>query len=147
MAANTSPIFGIAADIQWGAADGSGGTAGPLKTANTAKDGTGTVLTVFTADGAGNGSYLQRIIARPAGSCVASVMRVFINNGSTNATIANNILIAEISLPATTLSEVASINGQEIPLNFILPAGYKINVTLGTSVSAGYFVSIIGTKY
>jgi hypothetical protein len=37
--ANVTPIFSKAGDIQWGAADGNGGTAGPLKTANTAKDG------------------------------------------------------------------------------------------------------------
>lgn len=146
MAANTAPIFSLIADIQWGIADGNGGTAGPLKTANTAKDGTGTVLTCFTAD-ATNGGFVQKITARPAGSNTASVLRIFINNGSTNATVANNILIAEISLPTTTLSEVASIPGYELPLNFPLPPGYKINVTLGTTVAAGYFVSVIGGKY
>jgi hypothetical protein len=35
----------------------------------------------------------------------------------------------------------------ELPLNFALPAGYVLNVTLGTTVAAGYFVSVIGGKY
>ncbi len=137
MAANTQPIFSIAGDIEWGAT--------AITTANTAKDGTGTVLTVFTADV--DGAFVQRIRFRSAGTNIATVARVFINNGSTNATPANNILYDEITLSATTLSEVAALPVFELPLNFALPAGYKLNVTLGTTVAAGYYVSVIGGKY
>jgi hypothetical protein len=146
MAQNTIPIWGKTPQIEYGSADGNAGTAGPLKTANTAKDGTGTVLTIFTAD-ATNGSYIQRIRIRSAGTNIATVMRIFINNGSTNATIANNVLIDEITLNATTLSEVAAQPVYEVPMNMALPAGYKINVTLGTTVAAGYWASGIGVKY
>lgn len=138
MAANTTPIFGRTPQVEWGAT--------ALATANTAKDGTGTVLTVFTAD-ATEGSFIQKIVARAAGSNVASVLRVFINNGSTNATAANNILYTEMTLPLTTLSEVQSLVPIEIPLNIGLPAGYKINCTVGTTVAAGYYISGVGSKY
>lgn len=138
MAANTAPIFTLLGDIQWGTT--------AITTANTAKDGTGTVLTAFTAD-ATNGGFVQKIRFRAAGTNVATVARVFINNGSTNATAGNNILFDEITLSATTLSEVASLPVYELPLNFALPPGYKINVTIGTSVSAGYYVSVVGGKY
>ena len=137
MAANTAPIFSISGDIEWGAT--------AITTANTAKDGTGTVLTVFTAGV--DGGFVQRIRFRSAGTNIATVARVFINNGSTNATAANNILFDEITLAATTLSEVAALAVYELPLNFALPAGYVLNVTLGTTVAAGYFVSVIGGKY
>jgi hypothetical protein len=137
MAANTAPIFSIAGDIKWGAT--------AITTANTAKDGTGTVLTVFTANG--DGGFVQRIRFRAAGTNIATVARVFINNGSTNATAGNNILYDEITLAATTISEVAALAVYELPLNFALPAGYKLNVTIGTTVAAGYFVSVIGGKY
>jgi hypothetical protein len=137
MAANTQPIFSIAGDLEWGAT--------AITTANTAKDGTGTVLTVFTADV--DGSFVQRIRFRSAGTNIATVARVFINNGSTNATPANNILYDEITLAATTLSEVAALPVYELPLNFALPPGYVLNVTLGTTVAAGYYVSVIGGKY
>jgi len=137
MAANTAPIFSIAGDIEWGAT--------ALTTQNTAKDGTGTVLTVFTADV--DGAFVQRIRFRAAGTNIATVARVFINNGSTNATAANNILYDEITLAATTLSEVAALPVYELPLNFALPAGYVLNVTLGTTIAAGYYVSVIGGKY
>jgi len=138
MAANTAPIFTLLGDIQWGTT--------AITSANTAKDGTGTVLTAFTAD-ATNGGFVQKIRFRAAGTNVATVARVFINNGSTNATAGNNILFDEITLSATTLSEVASLPVYELPLNFALPPGYKINVTIGTSVSAGYYVSVVGGKY
>jgi hypothetical protein len=149
MPANTTPIYSKIGDIQWGAADGDGGTAGPLKTANTAKDGTGTVLTIFTAD-ATNGGRVDRISARAVGTNVASVLRVFVNNGSANSTVANNTLITEATLPATTLSEVAAladvtISGTPFPL--VLPPGYKLMVTLGTTISAGVRVTAYGGKY
>jgi hypothetical protein len=137
VAANTAPIFSIAGDVEWGAT--------AITTANTAKDGTGTVLTVFTANV--DGAFVQRIRFRAAGTNIATVARVFINNGSTNATAANNILYDEITLAATTLSEVAALPVYELPLNFALPAGYVINVTIGTTIAAGYFVSVIGGKY
>jgi hypothetical protein len=136
--ANTQPIFSSLGDIQWGAT--------AITTANTAKDGTGTVLNVFTAD-ATNGGFVQRIRFRAAGTNIATVARVFINNGSANSTPANNILYDEITLAATTLSEVSALAVYELPLNFALPPGYKLNVTLGTTVAAGYYVSVIGGKY
>ena len=149
MAGNTTPIYSRVGDIQWGAADGDGGAAGPLKTANTAKDGTGTVLTVFTAD-ATNGGRVDRISIRAVGTNVATVLRVFVNNGSTNSTVANNTLVTEITCPATTISEVAqladvTISGTPFPL--VLPPGYKLLVTIGTTVAAGLRVTAHGGKY
>lgn len=131
------PIYSRVGDIQWGA---------QLTTQNTAMDGTGTVTTVFTAD-ATNGGFVQRLRLRAAGTCVATVLRVFINNGSTNATPANNTLIDEISLPAVTAAAAAATFGFDVPLGFALPPGYKINVTLGTTVAGGWVPTIIGGKY
>jgi hypothetical protein len=137
MPANTAPIFTLTPDVQWGTT--------ALTTANTAKDGTGTVLTVFTAGA--NGSYVQRIRFRPAGTNVQTVARVFINNGSTNATAANNILWDEITIAATSISETTAQSTFEIPLNYALPAGYVLNVTIGTTIAAGLYVSVIGGDY
>ena len=137
MPGNTSPIFSRVARVEW---------AGGITAANTAKDGTGTVDTVFTAD-ATNGSYLQKLGVRPKGTNVASVLRVFLNNGATNATAGNNVLIAELSLPATTLSEVAALSGNELSLNIPVPPGYRVQVTLGTAVAGGYAVVGFGGDY
>lgn len=137
MPANTAPIFSKVAHMEW---------ANGITAANTAKDGTGTVDTVFTAD-ATNGSYLQKLVVRPRGTNVASVLRVFLNNGSSNATAANNALIAELLLPATTNSEVAALTGNELPLNLPVPPGYRVLVTLGTAVAGGYVVTAMGGDY
>jgi hypothetical protein len=146
MPANTAPIFTLTPDIQWGSVDdNSGATAGPMLSANTAMDGTGFVTTVFTAGA--NGSYVTKLVARPVGSNAATVLRVFINNGSTNATQANNCLIGEMSLPLVTLSNTAAFQALELPLNFALPGGYKLNCTLGTLVLGGIRVSVIGGDY
>jgi hypothetical protein len=137
MPANTAPIFTLIPKTSWGAT--------AITTANTAKDGTGTILTVFAAGA--NGSYVQRVRFRPSGTAVQTVARLFINNGSTNATAANNILFDEITLPAITGSETAAQPSLEIPLNFGLPVGYLLNITIGTSVAAGWYVSAIGGDY
>lgn len=137
MPGNTSPIFSKVAHVEW---------ANGISAANTAKDGTGTVDTVFTAD-ATNGSYLQKLVVRPRGANVASVLRVFLNNGSANSTAANNALVAEVSLPATANSEVASIAGNELPLNIPVPPGFRVQVTLGTAVAGGYVVTAFGGDY
>lgn len=137
MPGNVAPIFSRIARATW---------VNGLTAANIAKDGTGTVDTVFTAD-ATNGSYLQKLIIRPRGTNAASVLRVFMNNGLTNVTAANNVLIGEVGLPATVISEVAALAGLELPLNIPVPPGYKINVTLGTAVAGGYAVTALGGDY
>ena len=134
---NTQPIFTASGDTQWSVS---------AVTANTTKDlTTGTSYLAFTASA--SGGYVQRLRFRALGTNVATVARIFINNGSTTATQANNALWDEISLPATTLSETSALSTYEIPLNFALPAGYRIYVTLGTAVAAGYTITCIGGKY
>lgn len=138
MPVNNSPIFSRIGDIQWAGA--------AITTANTAKDGTGTVTTVFTAD-ATNGGFVQKLVARALGTNVATVLRVFVNNGSANTTAANNALLAEMTLPATTVSEVAAQPDMTLPLNLALPPGYKLNCTIGTTVAAGHLLTAVGGKY
>jgi hypothetical protein len=136
-ALNTTPIFTASADTQWIVS---------ATTANTSKDlSTGTSFLVFTASS--NGGYVQRLRFRALGSNVATVARIWINNGSATSSAANNTLWDEISLAQTTLSETSALSTYEIPLNFALPAGYRIYVTLGTAVAAGYTITCIGGKY
>lgn len=145
MAANTSPIFTLTPNVGGIVADGDGGTAGPLKTANTNRDGTGTVTTIFTAGA--NGSYIKKIRLRAVGTNVATVARVFLNNGSSNATIANNRFLHEISLPVTTASATLALQPIDIELNIVIPASWRVYVTVGTSVSAGWFGTCEGADY
>jgi len=138
MAANTTPIFSRLGDTQW--------VTGVLAQNTTTDLTSGTIYLVFTAD-ATEGGYIQRIRFRPLGTNIATVARVWINNGSATGTAANNILWDEISVAATTASNTAALANYELPLNFALPAGYRIYVTLGTAVAAGFAVTVIGGKY
>lgn len=131
MAANINPVFGLTPKEAFSR----------LTTANTAKDGTGTVVTVVTSGA--NGCMVQDIRAMPLGTNTASVLRVFVNNGSTNNTASNNSLWYETSLPATTLTEVAAQTPVIIPINRTLQTGYKLNVVIGTTVAAGW--SVVGS--
>lgn len=137
MAANTTPIFVKQPNIQWI-------TTGV--NANTAFDGTGTVATVFTAD-ATNGSKVEQITFTHMGTNIATVVRIFVNNGSTNATAANNALVYELTMAANTASQTAASVQVVAPLNLYLKPGYKINVTIGTAIASGIMVCAQGGDY
>lgn len=134
---NTQPIYTASGDTQWAVS---------ATTANTSKTATsGVIYTAFTASE--TGGYVQRIRFKPLGTNQATVARVWLNNGLDSTTPANNTLWDDISLPATSNSENSALPTFELPLNIALPAGYKIFVTLGTVVAAGYDITVIGGKY
>lgn len=129
---NIDPIVGYQGNHSWATITG----------ANTAKDGTGTVATVLT--GTTNGTRLQNVVFRTLGTNVASVARIFLNNGSSNATPANNSLIGEVSLPATTLTEVAEQAEVAWHRSILLKNTERILVVIGTAVAAGWQVTGLG---
>lgn len=139
MAANVQPIYSKIADIQW--------SVSTVQSGNTTTDLTsGTIYPVFTADTT-NGGYVQRVRFRPLGTNVATVARVWINNSSATTTAENNTLWDEIAIASTTVSQTAAQANYELPLNFPLPPSYRLYVTLGTAVAAGFDVTVIGGKY
>lgn len=138
MAGNSTPLYSKVADWQWVTG---------ITAANTTKDLTsGTSYLVFTAD-ATNGGYVKKLRIRHLGTNVATVMRVFINNGSATTTAANNILFDEIGIAANTVSETSASILFELPINEALPPGYKIYVTIGTAVAAGLAATAVAGKY
>lgn len=136
MSANTTPIFGLTPHV-------SGITTGT--SANTNKDGTGTVATVFTAGA--NGSKINRIFFQHMGSNTDTVLRLFINNGSTNTTAANNFLFHEETFAAWSNSESAASTSSVYYCDLVLPAGYKINVVTATAIASGIMVTAEGADY
>ena len=139
MAANTIPVTPKVQNV----------SAATVATANTALDGTGTMVTVFTAGA--DGSRVDQIRVANLGTNVASVMRFFVNTGAIND------LIHEVTLPSNTISQVASsiLIDITIPKNTsetacpipYLKAGQKINVTVGTTGAAGWKVVVHGADY
>lgn len=141
---NKLPTYSNTGSVKAGSTDGNGGASGPLKTANTALDGTGTVLTIFTAN-ADTGGWVPYILCTPAGTNIATVLRVFgCTSGNNNGTISNNRFFGELSLPATTASASTALPLLAFPLNDMIDPGMSINVTIGTTVAAGWFFTIPG---
>lgn len=139
MAANTSPIYSRTPDVQWMDA--------VIATANTTLDLTsGTKYLIFTAD-ATEGGRLDRIKLTTLGTNTTSVLRIWLNNGGDPATAANNVKIKEITLSSTSLSQTSAQLEYEWTPNIALPAGYRVYVTLGTTVAAGWHCVAYGGKY
>lgn len=135
MSANTQAIFPLTPVVTWGT----------ITAANTAKDGTGAQVTVFTAGT--NGARIDRIKVRNTGTAVQTVLRIFINNGLTNATAANNILYMERTIPTATVSETTELSDIIILLDMALPTTYKINVAIGTTVASALHVTCEGGNF
>jgi hypothetical protein len=141
-APNSQPLFSRVPDIQW---------AESCTAANNTLDLTsGTSYLVFTAD-ATNGGFVRelRVKANPANNTAATVVRFWLNNGSTTGTAANSAIIGELGLPATTASASVAQPDFIYSLNFPIPPGYKIYATFGTAPggSGEFTVTAIGGKY
>lgn len=143
MAANTDPIYTLEPEVA------NNGTTGmnQLITA-AANDYTGIdadVSLVFTAGA--NGSFVQRLRFKAGGTNVATVARIYINNGSSPGTATNNQFYGELSLPATTASATVATVDLDYPMNFAIPATFRIYVGLATAVAAGWVVTPIAGNY
>lgn len=100
---------------------------------------------VFTAGA--DGSYIDRLRFKAGGTNVATVARVYINNGSAPTTATNNTFYGEISLPATTATNTAATAEIDYPLNIAIPATFRIYIGLATAVAAGWVVTPVAGNY
>jgi hypothetical protein len=122
------------------------GTPASLTAANTSKDGTGATgrALVFTAS-TGKGSLLPSIRCHPKGANVATLIRVFKNNGSDPEVASNNILIRERAIATSALSEAAENAIYDIALNLVLKGDAstpeRVYVTLATGVATGVAIT------
>lgn len=85
------------------------------------------------------------------GTSAASVLRFWVNNGADNTTATNNKLIAEIPMPAQTVTALATGSMPEYikTLGISVPAGYR--VYMGATVAAGgvlaFLADVTGGDY
>lgn len=81
-----------------------------IATANTARDGTGTLGTLFTAGA--NGAVFRGVRAQAEGTTTAGVVRLFVQAGGAG----NNELLKEILIPAVTPSAtIEAASGEYFP--------------------------------
>ena len=136
---NTSPVYSKTPRIDFNSY---------ITAANTTADLTaGTTYLVFTAGA--NGSYVShiRFKATPAGNTTTTVARIWLNNGSTTGTAANNILYDEVDLPQTNSSATQSTMGGFRNYELRLPASWRIYVTIHTASANGWACSVHGGDY
>ena len=145
MAVTATPIFAQTANV--GALNAIISTA---MTNTTAFDGTmaaGTAMALCYTAGA-NGSRIDQIQmkfastngATASGTSNATVVRLWINNGSVNTTAGNNIFLGEVAMPATAVAAASTtantVYSLAVPVGGLnIPATYRIYA--GLTVAAG----------
>jgi hypothetical protein len=112
-------------------------------TANTARDGTGTLGTVFTAGV--SGSRIDRIVIRAGSTTTAGVVRIFVDTAST-VYLWNEILVTAITPSGTVVSFERVLISPEpgVPL-LILPASHILK--FGTHNAETFDVMAIGGDF
>lgn len=135
MPANTQPIFPLTPKVG----------SGKVLTANTTVDGTGTLVTVFTAGA--NGAIVDSLSIVHLGTNVATVLRLFVKDG------ANYDLVFEKTVAANTVSQTAESVQYDILFNgtdrkrLTLPANAQLVACVGTAIAAGVQVTAFGGDY
>jgi hypothetical protein len=90
-----------------------------IATANTARDGTGTLGTLVT--GAASGTRVDDIYITAAGTTTAGVVRMFMSDGT------NHRLIQEVMIAAITPSATTPVWSMFLPnLGILLPSGWSL---------------------
>jgi len=98
-----------------------------VTTANTNRDGTGTIVSVFTAGS--SGSRIERVLIQAVGTTTAGMIRLYINDGT------NSRLYQEIPIGATTPS--GSVPAIAVACQaFTMPTMYPIVIPTGFSLRA-----------
>jgi hypothetical protein len=148
MAVTSTPIFAQSPNV--GALNARVSTAMTNTTAFDGTMATGTAMALVYTAGA-NGSRVDQITCRFAstngatasGTSAATLVRIWMNNGSANTTAANNIFLGEVALPATTVTSLN--NAAQTVYSAILPVG-GLNLPATYRIYAGLTVAAGGTN-
>ena len=111
MAANTNPIFLLTPVVD----------VVQIATANTLRDGTGTMGTLST--GATDGKRIAAIKVKATGSTTAGMVRFFYYDGT------NVRLIGELPIQAITPSATLATFEATVPFKMVLPSAKEIRVS------------------
>lgn len=104
-----------------------------ITTANTARDGFGTIATVFTAGS--SGSRIDRVRVVATGTTTDGVVRLYLHDGS-NARLLDEVLISAIT-PSTTVevaSALVTFTG-----GLMLPNGWSLRASTHNAESFNVF--------
>lgn len=111
MPANTTPIFSLTPQV------------GRVRiaTANTNRDGTGTLGSVIT--GGTNGTRVDRIVITATVTTTAGMVRLFIDDG-TNIRAWKEVTVSAVTVAASTPAFTATISSPDTAPLLVLPSAY-----------------------
>lgn len=108
-----------------------------VTTANTARDGTGTLATVFTAGT--SGSRIDDIAIIATGTTTAGMVRLFLHDG-TNARLWREVAVSAIT-PSATVSPFSSLLGN---LALVLQSGWSLRASTHNAETFNVLVTRAG---
>lgn len=110
---------------------------GQVTTANTNRDGTGTIATIFTAGS--SGSRIDDIVIQATGTTTAGMVRLFLHDGT------NARLWAEVPVSAVTPSgTVQAWTSQLLNLSLILANGWSLRASTNNAETFNILVDRAG---
>jgi hypothetical protein len=110
---------------------------GQVSVANTARDGTGTLATIFTAGS--SGSRIDDIKIQATGTTTAGAVRLFLHDG-TNARLYDEILVPAITPSTTVEAFSATLVNQAI----VLPNGWSLRASTNNAETFNVLVTRAG---
>ncbi len=110
---------------------------GQISTANTGRDGTGTLATIFTAGS--SGSRVDDIKIQATGTTTAGVVRLFLHDG-TNARLFAEILVTAVT-PSTTVEAFSAVLLNQA---IILPNGWSLRASTNNAETFNIVVNRAG---
>jgi hypothetical protein len=107
---------------------------GTISTANTNRDGTGTIGTVFTAGS--SGSRIDAINIQATATTTAGMIRLFVYDGTT-AHLINEIPVTAITPSGTLPAWAAQLNTNTMTqiLPIVIPTGYSLRAATNNAES------------
>lgn len=99
-----------------------------ISVANTARDGTGTIGTVFTAGA--NGGRIDSVNIKATGTTTAGMIRLFMHDG-TNSRLLTEVPVMAITAAATSPTFEAQLNANTMSqlLPIVVPTGYSLRAS------------------
>jgi hypothetical protein len=110
---------------------------GQVSTANTNRDGTGTIVTIFTAGS--SGSRVDDIVVTATGTTTAGMVRLFLHDG-TNARLWQEVPVTAVTPSGTVQAFTSSLLNQAL----ILPNGWSLRASTNNAETFNIFVDRAG---
>ena len=111
-----------------------------INTANTNRDGTGVISSIFAAGA--SGSRIDKVVIAANGTTTAGMIRFYISNGVTAT------LIFEVPVPALVPSATVQTfvsNQVGIPFPLVIPSGYSLQAS--TNNAEAFIITAFGGDF